>query len=99
MAMPTIPEQVAAIIKEFGASRLQEITMNQDNAEIQILSEWVDWRVENLVRDEQASGIDGVVFYDFLQKEKPHLLDFGRKGDKWQIIHAWLVREGAVVND
>ncbi len=94
--MPTIPEQVAALIEAFGASRLQEITMNQDNAEIQILSEWVDWRVENLVRDEQASGIDGVVFYDFLQKEKPHLLDFGRKADKWQIVHAWLVREGAV---
>ncbi len=94
--MPTISEQVAALIKAFGASRPQEITMKQDDAEIQILAEWVDWRAENLVRGEKASGFDGVVFYDFLQKEKPHLLDFGRKADKWQIVHAWLVREGAV---
>ncbi len=97
--MPTIPEQVAALIEAFGASRLQEITMNQDNAEIQILSEWVDWRAENLVRDEIATSVDGVSFYNFLQKEKPHLLDFGHKGDKWQTIHAWLVREKALVCD
>ncbi len=70
--------------------------MKQDDAELQILSEWVDWWPSYLERGEKASGIDGVAFYAFLQKEKPHLLDFGRKGDKWQIVHAWLVREGAV---
>ena len=73
--------------------------MKQDDAELQILSEWVDWRAGNLTREEKATSIHGLVFYAFLQKEKPHLLDFGRKGDKWQIIHAWLVREGAVVYD
>ncbi len=94
--MPTISEQVAALIKAFGTSRPRERTIDEEYAEIQILAEWVDWRAKNLVRGETASGMDGVVFYDFLQKEKPHLLDFGRKADKWQIVHAWLVREGAV---
>ncbi len=70
--------------------------MKQDDAELQILSEWVDWRANNLTREEKSSSIDGLNFLAFLKSEKPHLLDFGRKGDKWQIIHAWLVREGAV---
>lgn len=73
--------------------------MKEDDAELQILSEWVDWRAVNLAPEEKASSIVGLAFYDFLQKEKPHLLDFGRKSDKWQIIHAWLVREGGVAYD
>ncbi len=73
--------------------------MKEDDAELQILSEWVDWRAVNLAPEEKASSMDGLDFLAFLQKEKPHLLDFGRKSDKWQIIHAWLIREGAVVSD
>ena len=96
--MPTISEQVAALIKAFGASRPQERTIDEEYAEIQILAEWVDWRAENLVRGEQASGIDGVVFYDFLQKEKPHLLDFRYTSDQWQIIHAWLLGAEIIVD-
>ena len=70
--------------------------MKQDDAELQILYEWVDWRANNLTREERASGIDGVASFTFLQSEKPHLLDFENGGDKWQIVHAWLLREGAV---
>ncbi len=73
--------------------------MKEDDAELQILSEWVDWRADNLKPGERASSFDGLNFLAFLKSEKPHLLDFGRKGDKWQIIHAWLIREGAVVSD
>ncbi len=97
--MPTVREQVDALNEAFGASRPQEIFMQQDDAELQILAEWVEWRSDNLVRDDIATSIDGVSFYTFLQKEKPHLLDFGHKGDKWQITHAWLVREKALVCD
>ncbi len=70
--------------------------MRQVEAKFLILHEWEGWWANNQEHGEEASGIDGVAFYAFLQKEKPHLLDFGRKADKWQIVHAWLVREGAV---
>ncbi len=70
--------------------------MKQDDAELQILYEWVDWRANNLTREERATGTHGLAFFAFLQSEKPALLDFRYKGDKWQIIHAWLLREGAV---
>ncbi len=70
--------------------------MRQVEAEFLILHEWESWRANNPTREEKASSIDGLNFLAFLKSEKPHLLDFGRKGDKWQIIHAWLLREGAV---
>ena len=70
--------------------------MRQVEAKFLILHEWDLWRDNNLERDETATGIDGVAFYAFLQSEKPHLLDFENGGDKWQIVHAWLLREGAV---
>ena len=35
------------------------------------------------------------VFFSYLQKEKPDLLDFrGGVGSKWQIVHLWLRRAG-----
>jgi hypothetical protein len=37
----------------------------------------------------------GFVFFSYLQKEKPDLLDFrGGVGSKWQIVHLWLRRAG-----
>ena len=65
--------------------------MKQIDAKRLILDEWVDWRANNLRRDDIASGIDGLNFFVFLKSEKPHLLDFRYTSDQWQIIHAWLL--------
>jgi hypothetical protein len=39
----------------------------------------------------------GYVFFAYLEKEKPDLLDF-RAGSKWQIVHLWL-RHGGRLKD
>ncbi|MCH7776527.1 MAG: hypothetical protein IH878_08320 [Gemmatimonadetes bacterium] len=70
--------------------------MRQVEAEFLILHEWEGWRANNLTPGERASGTDGLAFFVFLQSEKPDLLDFRCRGDKWQIIHAWLLRKGFV---
>ena len=70
--------------------------MRQVEAEFLILHEWEEWRAKNLKRGERASGIEALVFFEFVRSEKPHLLKFRHKGDKWQIIHAWLLRAKVV---
>jgi hypothetical protein len=35
-------------------------------------------------------------FFLYLEKERPDLLNFRASGDKWQIVHAWLLRERRV---
>ena len=70
--------------------------MRQVEADFLILHEWEGWRADNLTQDERASGTHGLAFFYFLQSEKPHLLDFKYRGDKWQIVHAWLLRKGLV---
>jgi hypothetical protein len=34
----------------------------------------------------------GMMFFAFLQKEQPHLLNFRSNSDKWQDVHGWLLR-------
>ena len=72
--------------------------MKQDEAKALILHEWNDWWANNPKRGERASDTDGLRFFSFVKTEKPHLLDFRCRGDKWQIIKGWLLRAG-VVND
>jgi hypothetical protein len=38
------------------------------------------------------------VFFGYLEKEKPELLDFRASGSKWQIVHLWL-RQGGRLKD
>jgi hypothetical protein len=46
-----------------------------------------------------AKMMGGFVFFSYLQKEKPDLLDFrGGVGSKWQIVHLWL-RHGGRLED
>ena len=72
--------------------------MRQVEAEFLILHEWEEWQTKNLKPGTRASGTNGLAFFVYLQDQKPHLLDFRYRGDKWQIIHAWLLRAGAVGN-
>jgi hypothetical protein len=51
-----------------------------------IIDEWHIWSQANNSRQ----GVDMLLFYGYLQKEKNHLLSFRCNGDKWQRVHGWL---------
>jgi hypothetical protein len=69
--------------------------MKKDDARRLIISEWHTWR-QARIPDREANGNDGLVFFGFLQHESPGLLGFRDSGDKWQTVHAWLLRAGLV---
>jgi hypothetical protein len=56
-----------------------------------ILREWHKW---NPSFDKQM--MNGMRFFQYLQKEQPQLLNFKTKEDKWQDVHSWLIRAGCV---
>ena len=41
---------------------------------------------------------EGLVFFGYLQKYRPGLLNFRNQGDKWQAVHGWLLRAHKVKN-
>jgi hypothetical protein len=63
-------------------------------ARIAIIEEWDAWAKKH---PEKIKVAGGVLFFTYLQTKRPDLLlDFKSPGDKWQIIHSWLLREGRV---
>jgi len=64
--------------------------MGQEDAKQAILKEWHLWAAAT--SSNNAKGADGLLFFEFLQKERYHLLTFRAPGDKWQVIHSWLLR-------
>jgi hypothetical protein len=46
----------------------------------------------------RAKVINGMLFFVYLQEERPTLLDFGSNSDKWQAVHDWLVRARRLKN-
>ena len=64
--------------------------MTQDEARRGILAEWPLWTAATKTLN--PSGIDALMFFSFLQKERSHLLMFKASGDKWQTVHSWLLR-------
>ena len=64
--------------------------MTQDEARRDILREWLAWVAANNVTN--ANGTHGFLFFGFLQKERGHLLTFKASGDKWQVVHGWLLQ-------
>ena len=70
--------------------------MEREDARDLIRREWIRWRNEKLPLDKTPTGIDARVFYRFLQRKHPNLLDFPFAGHKWQIVHGWLLSPGAV---
>ena len=58
-----------------------------------IIREWGNWARNN---PEDSKGAAAVLFFNYLQDDKPELLDFYSTGDKWQTVHGWLRREGRV---
>ena len=54
-----------------------------------IIQEWNAWALKHA--DDAEVG-NGILFFSHLQKERPDLLlDFKSGGDKWQIVHSWLL--------
>jgi hypothetical protein len=66
--------------------------MKQDEARRRILAEWPSWSAT----ESEPTRMNGLMFYAFLQSERPHLLEFRSSGDRWQYVHIWLKREGLV---
>jgi hypothetical protein len=66
-----------------------------DEARIAVLKEWNVWAANH--SEDAQSKLGGLMFYNYLQKECPYLLEFKFKGtDKWQRVHAWLLSAGLV---
>jgi hypothetical protein len=59
-----------------------------------IIREWDNWARNN--PEDSKGGAAAVLFFNYLQDDKPELLDFYSTGDKWQTVHGWLRREGCV---
>jgi len=66
--------------------------LKKDDARLAVLSEYDGWAKDH---PNDAKMMGGFVFFSYLQKEKPDLLDFrGGVGSKWQIVHLWLRHAG-----
>jgi hypothetical protein len=63
-------------------------------AKIAIIEEWNTWASKH---PWEAKTGTGFLFFVYLKKFRPDLLlDFKSKGDKWQIVHTWLLSAGKV---
>jgi len=58
-----------------------------------VIREWDAWAPKHA---NEPSVSDGMNFFFYLQKQRPDLLNFRASGDKWQVVHAWLLRERRV---
>jgi hypothetical protein len=70
---------------------------NEDtDAKRAIIREWDEWSKSHASAS-PASGTEAQLFFSYLQRERPSLLEF-RSGeqDKWQTVHGWLLRERRV---
>jgi hypothetical protein len=59
-----------------------------------VISEWDNWVRDNRVMAKAQASVAGLLFYAHLQTEKPKLLNFPCKGDKWRTVRGWLQRAG-----
>jgi hypothetical protein len=69
--------------------------MDREEARNRIRERWEVWirrpKAEQQARAGEYSGLIMLDFYPHIQKERPDLLNFDFPGDKWQIVHAWLL--------
>ena len=69
--------------------------MKKEEARRAVLNEYDRWAKGH---PNDAIKMGGFVFFSYLEKEKPDLLDFPAVGSKWQIVHGWL-RHGGRLED
>jgi hypothetical protein len=59
-------------------------------AKLAVIQEWDSW-------SKTHSDSGGMLFFMHLRKKRPDLLlDFKTPGEKWPLVHAWLLQEGKV---
>jgi hypothetical protein len=74
--------------------------MKQKDAKTLIVREWEHWLRAQAIDPDKASGRDTLKFFFELQDRRSQLLDFQSRGrDKWQIIHAWLLKEPRLTHE
>jgi hypothetical protein len=67
----------------------------KEDARLAVLREYDRWAKD---RPNDAKKMGGFVFFGYLEKERPDLLDFRAVGSKWQTVHGWL-RHGGRLKD
>ena len=67
----------------------------KEDARLAVLREYDRWAKEH---PNDAKKMGGYVFFGYLEKERPDLLDFRAVGSKWQTVHGWL-RDGGRLKD
>ena len=63
--------------------------MTKDEAKQKILAEWSSWASTNAIA--VPRGADALAFFGYLQGYRSELLAFRSSGDKWQVVHGWLL--------
>ena len=58
--------------------------MKKDDARLAVLHEYDRWAKAH---PSKAKEMGGFVFFRYLEKERPDLLDFRGGASKWQIVH------------
>jgi hypothetical protein len=68
--------------------------MKQKNARALMIREWNRWLQAQSINPDEATGRDALQFFFELQDKRSPLMEFQTRGrDKWQVVHAWLIRE------
>ena len=79
-----------------GRCSVGEANMKKkEDARLAVLREYDRWAKDH---PNDAKKMGGYVFFGYLEKERPGLLDFRAVGSKWQIVHGWL-RHGGRLKD
>jgi hypothetical protein len=68
--------------------------VKKEEARRAVLAEWRAWVAAN--GKTNPNGMDGLMFFSDISREKSHLLQFKTSGDPWQDVHGWLLRDRLV---
>lgn len=73
--------------------------MRQDIRKSLLVQEWDRWVQTQPIGSAPPTARDSLKFYCELQDRRSPLLDFRpTRGDRWQVIHGWLLDQGRVSN-
>jgi len=78
-----------------AVAALESNMKKKEDARLAVLREYDRWAKDH---PKDATKMGGYVFFGYLEKERPELLDFRPVGSKWQTVHGWL-RHGGRLKD
>src|SRR6266480_7851642 len=78
-----------------AVAALESNMKKKEDARLAVLREYDRWAKDH---PKDATKMGGYVFFGYLEKERPDLLDFRPVGSKWQTVHGWL-RHGGRLKD